>query len=93
MKIGHSIIRKLSKLNIEFRALSHNCFLLDEDIQVGHEGKRTIIRICENSLNPLDVYLTTKNNYKVYDKNGNLIFKIDNVYYTEQDFINYLKKY
>ena len=93
MKIDGSLIKALADLNIDFRLLSVNCTMLEEDIKIGKEGRGNIIRLCENSMNPLDIYLTTKNKYRVYDKTGTQIFYIDKVYVTERDFINFLRKY
>lgn len=93
-KFNSSFIKKLTKIHdVDFRLLDITDKILDEDIVVGKEGAGSIIRLCEFTTNPLDIYITTKNHYKIYDKHGTLINTIDHVYYTEEDFINYLKVY
>lgn len=93
MNFKKELIKLLLKNNLDFRIVKANDFLLEEQIKVGEEGNLKIIRIAEVSPNPIDLYLTTKLNIKLYNKNGELIKLVDNVYYTYSDLINFLKEY
>lgn len=87
------IIKSLQLNNIDFKILHKEDFLLEEKINIGIEGEYKVLRIAEDSPNPIDLFLTTDSNIKVYNKNGELILNIDQVYNDYNDLIRYLKEY
>lgn len=94
MNFDKDLIKKLQINNIDFRIVKKEENLLeDPNIKVGEEGHLTIIRIADNSPNPLDLYLTTKCKIKCYNKNGELLNIVDDIYYDTKDLLKFLKEY
>ncbi|MGL5711165.1 MAG: hypothetical protein ACRCW9_10050 [Cetobacterium sp.] len=87
------IIKALQNNLIEFRILLREDELLEEKLKVGIEGEYQILRIADDSPNPIDLYLTTDGNIKVYEHHGELILNIDQVYNDLNSLINFLKEY
>lgn len=87
------IIKSLQLNNIEFKILLKDDYLLEENIFIGLEGEYKVLRIAEDSPNPIDLFLTTEDNIKVYNKDGELILYVDQIYNDYNDLLRYLKEY
>lgn len=94
MKFSAAFIEQLMMdKNTGLRFVTPNDILFESKEPAGEEAVGVVLRIAEDSNNPLEVHLTTAGNFKIYDKLGCMVKFFDTKYEHIKDIVRFLKKY
>ena len=94
MKFSAAFIEQLMMdKNTGLRFINSNDILFETQESAGEEAVGNVIRLAEDSNNPLEVHMTTSGNFRVYNKLGSMIKFFDTKFEHIKDIVSFLKKY